>query len=269
MSIDFHTWPVILTYHSVSGGASPLCTPPHLFAEQMAWLAGSGHRVISLTELAHALRSKQAPPRRAVVLTFDDGFLDFYQAAFPVLRRFNFPATVFVVTKYCGRTNRWPGQPAWVEEMSLLGWQEIGEMAGQGITFGSHSATHPDLVRLDAKAAEEEVLSSQRELEARLGRRVDFFCYPIGRWNREVHTIVRQHYRGACGVQMARVRPDCDLFALPRIDAFYLRPLVLFRQLFTVPGSFYFGLRMALRVIRSNWENLVADEWTQGGEQPK
>ncbi len=257
--MDSHSFPVILTYHSISEGRLPLCTPPRVFAEQMAWLAAEGHRVISLAELADALIGKQSFPRRVVVLTFDDGFLDFYEAAFPILRQFDFPATVFLVTQYCGRTNRWPGQAAWAEELPLLDWQQVKEMDRRGMAFGSHTATHPDLSQLAPEEVEREVLTSKRELEAQLGRPVEFFCYPSGRLNRESRAIISRHFRGACSVNMQRVRPGCDLFGLPRIDAYYLRSPALFRQLFTRPGSLYLGFRRMLRAVRWNYETFLTD----------
>src|SRR5207245_7173439 len=86
--------PVILTYHSISEGRSPLCTSPGLFAWQMEWLKARGQHVIPLAELASALRGEQVFPPRSIVLTFDDGFRDFREAAYPVLMRCGFPSTV-------------------------------------------------------------------------------------------------------------------------------------------------------------------------------
>ncbi|MBI2956061.1 MAG: polysaccharide deacetylase family protein [Acidobacteria bacterium] len=256
MGIDFHTRPLILTYHSISAGHSPLCTPPEAFAEQMDWLASGGACVLRLGELMGALRRQQPLPRHAVVLTFDDGFRDFYDAAFPVLEKHRLPATVFVVTGYCGRTNRWPGQPAWVEESPLLAWSQIYELAGRNIEFGSHSATHPDLSRLGEAALEEEVVRSGQELEDQLGRPTNFFCYPYGRWSAAARAAVGRHYQGACGVAMERVRPEADVYAVPRIDAYYVRSPARFRQLFTLPGAFYLGARKVLRNLRRTAENL-------------
>ncbi len=253
MNISFHTRPVILTYHSISHGRSPLCTPPEVFVEQMAWLAASPCRVVSLAELVVGLASKQALPPRAVVLTFDDGFEDFGETAYPILRNHGFPVTVFLVSEYCGRTNLWPGQPGWVEERRLMDWSKIKEIAAEGITFGSHSATHADLSRLTSQAIEQEVLSSKGELEAQLGRPVEFFCYPYGRRSGKAGEIVSRHYLGACGVNMRRVQADSDLFCLPRIDAFYLRSPLLFRQLFTLGGSAYLAMRKALRTARAHF----------------
>lgn len=246
-----HDGPIILTYHSISAGSSPLCTPPALFSEQMEWLARHADRVLPLSELIQLLEQKQALPVRSVVLTFDDAFRDFYQEAVPVLRRWHLPATVFVVSGYCGRTNRWPGQPAWCEERPLMSWQEIREVAGEEIEVGCHSRTHPTLTELEGEALREEIVTAKAELEDRVGRPVASFCYPYGRWNPPVRTLVRDHFRAACGTTMARINVRAGLYSLPRIDAFYLRRLALFRTLFSPLGSFYLGLRGAVRAARS------------------
>ena len=244
--------PLILTYHSISEGSSPLCTPPAVFAEQMAWLAGHAGRVLPLATLVRLLEEKQEVPPKSVVLTFDDAFRNFYQAALPVLQRWRLPATVFVVTSYSGHTNRWPGQPAWCEEMPLMTWQEIRAVVGQGIEVGCHSRTHPVLPNLEGEALRQEVLAGRAELESQVGRTVESFCYPYGKWSEPVRNLVGQHFRSACTTEMARIDSKPDLYCLPRIDAYYLRRLVFFRSLFSRPGAFYLGLRSCLRALRSH-----------------
>lgn len=246
-----HLQPIILTYHSISEGSSPLCTPPAVFSEQMEWLAGHAERVLSLAELVVLLKKKQAVPPKSVVLTFDDGFRDFYQTALPVLRRLRLPATVFVVTAYCGRTNQWPGQPVWCEEKPLMGWNEIRELAGAGIEVGFHTRTHPLLLDVDDQALSNEIVIGQTELEAQIGHRAESFCYPYGSWNDRVRNLVKQHFQAACGTTMGRVKLGSDLYCLPRIDTFYLKSLAVYRSLFSYHGSAYLLLRRGLRGLRS------------------
>ena len=117
--MDPARFPVILTYHSISDGDSPLQISPRAFAEQMQWLQANV-RVAPLGEVAGALKEHSPLPERTVVLTFDDGFSDFFSAAAPVLRRLKFPATIFVPTAFCGGTSGWPGQPDWVTPRPLL-----------------------------------------------------------------------------------------------------------------------------------------------------
>jgi peptidoglycan/xylan/chitin deacetylase (PgdA/CDA1 family) len=208
--------------------------------------------VVGLADLVRALAEKQSLPRRAVVLSFDDGFQDFYESAFPVLREFGFPATVFLVTGHCGGTNGWPGQPGSVREVPLLNWQEVRCLAREGVEFGAHTVTHPDLCRLAPEIVEQEILFSKMELEAQTGGPVRFFSYPYGRYTDEARRIVGQVFEGACGTIMGRIQPDSDVLCLPRIDAFYVKSTKVFSQLFSRSGSLYLGLRSMLRSVRTN-----------------
>src|SRR6267143_556163 len=179
--------PVILTYHSISYGDSPLKISPELFAAQMKWLRDNA-RVVPLGEIVAALASHAPLPERTVALTFDDGFQDFYLSAAPLLHRWALPATVFLATGYCGRTNSWPGQPDWVDQQPLLSWEQVAELARQGFSFGAHSVSHPVLTRLPVVEAQQEIIQCKSQIEERVGQPVEFFCYPYGRWNPAVRT---------------------------------------------------------------------------------
>src|SRR5260370_24405201 len=241
--------PVILTYHSISSGDSPLKISPKLFAEQMEWLRDNA-RVVSLSEIIAALASRRPLPERAVVLTFDDGFQDFYISAAPLLHRWGLPATVFLATGYCGRTNAWPGQPDWVEQEPLLDWQQVAELAGLGFSFGAHSISHPVLTRLEVAKAQQEIVECKAHIAARVGRPVEFFCYPYGRWNRVVRSMVNQHYKGACATLARAINPGSDLFALPPADSHYIRTEGLCRMLFTCAFLAYLATRRLIRRAR-------------------
>jgi len=249
--------PLILTYHSISAGRPPLAVSPSLFAEQMEWLSRNA-RVVPLEIVTDPLKRHQPLPTRTVVLTFDDGYRDFYTDAAPHLGRYGFPATVFLTTGYCGETNSWPGQPSWVEEKSLLTWQQIKELAGQGVHFGAHSVTHPDMTSLSVPGAEQEMAESKREVERKIGQAVEFFCYPYGRWNPAVRNLVSRYFSGACSTAAGAVEPDADPFALPRVDAHYLRHPARFRSLFTRRFLGYLALRRAIRRLRNQSEGIYS-----------
>jgi len=172
--------PVILTYHSISYGDSPLKISPELFATQMKWLRDNT-RVVPLGEIVAALASHSPLPERTVVLTFDDGFQDFYLSAAPLLHRWALPATVFLATGYCGRTNSWPGQPDWVSQQPLLSWEQIAELAMQGFSFGAHSVSHPVLTRLPVVEAQQEIMQCKSQIASHVAQPVEFFCYPYSR----------------------------------------------------------------------------------------
>jgi len=250
-------FPVILTYHSLSDGDSPLQISPSLFTEQMEWLHANV-RVAPLGEVVSALTDRKPLPERTVVLTFDDGFSDFYSSAAPVLRRLKFPATIFIPTGYCGRTNQWPTQARWVKPQSLLDWQQVADLAKEGFDFGAHSINHATLTDLPIEESEREIAGSKAELEERTARPVEFFAYPRGRWNPAVRAIVLRLYCGACSTAAGPVEPDADPFALPRADAHYLRKPALFRLLFTAPFLGYLATRRLIRRVRRQPEGFYA-----------
>lgn len=242
-------FPVILTYHSVSQGDSALKISPALFTEQMEWLQANV-RVATLAEVVSALAARRSLPERTVVLTFDDGFRDFYSSAAPVLRRLRLPATIFLPTGYCGRTNGWPGQPNWVTEEALLDWGQVTELSREGFSFGGHSVNHPVLTLLSVEKAEQEIVGSKAQIQERTRQSVEFFAYPYGRWNPAVRNIVLRHYRAACATAAGVVQPNADPFALPRADANYVRHPALFRILFTAPFIAYLAGRRLIRRVR-------------------
>jgi peptidoglycan/xylan/chitin deacetylase (PgdA/CDA1 family) len=245
--------PVILTYHSISDGHSPLEIPPAIFAQQMEWLQ-SNARVVPLRELVDALVNHTPLPARTVVLSFDDGFCDFHTAAAPVLLRLSLPATVFLPTMYVGGKNDWPGQPGWVVPQALMSWTEIRELAEQGIEFGSHSVTHPDLTKLSAAKLEGELEKSKSEIESRTGKSAAYFCYPYGLWNSRLRDAAEVTYRGACTTGAGVVKANADPFALPRVDAHYVRNMERFRTLFTEGFVRYVTLRRWIRRLRGQPE---------------
>lgn len=241
--------PVILTYHSISDGDSPLKISPALFAEQMEWLAANGDiRVLSLSLF---LDERQLVPVRAtVILTFDDGYADFYTHAAPVLLKHKLPATVFLPTAYVGRTNSWPGQPAWVKEEPLMSWEQIKELAAAGIDFGSHTVNHPDLTTLSPEQVERELAESKREIELHTGQTVAHLCYPYGKWNPAVRDAATRHYRSACSTMAGTVRATADHRLLPRVDAHYVRDPRWFRAMFTRRFEAYIAARRLVRRVR-------------------
>jgi len=249
--------PVILTYHSISDGHSPLEIPPAIFAQQMEWLR-SNARVVPLRELVDALANRMPMPARTVVLTFDDGFRDFHAVAAPVLLRLSLPATVFLPTMYVGGKNDWPGQPGWVVPQALMSWTEIRELAEQGIEFGSHSVSHPDLTKLSTAKLEGELEKSKSEIESRTGKSAAYYCYPYGLWNPRVRDAAEVTYRGACATGAGVVETDADPFALPRVDAHYVRNTERFRTLFTEGFVRYVTLRRWIRRLRGQPEGIYS-----------
>ncbi len=255
--MDADQYPVILTYHSISWGDSHLKVSPSLFTEQMEWLKANV-RVVPLGEIVAALAGRTPLPERAVVLTFDDGFRDFYTAAAPVLRRLRLPATVFLPTGYCGKSNCWPSQPAWVDEDALLDWKQVNELVQDGFKIGAHGIHHADLTSLSVEEAELEICGSKADIEEQTACQVEFFAYPYGRWSPILRALVLGNFRGACATAAGIVEPDADPFALPRADAHYVRHPASLRMLFTTKFAAYIAARRFIRKMRRQPEGFYA-----------
>ncbi|MDQ0285139.1 peptidoglycan/xylan/chitin deacetylase (PgdA/CDA1 family) [Desulfofundulus luciae] len=210
----------ILMYHKVNPdprtGGLGLRVPPQKFARQMEYLAGHGFHTVSLTDVVdHFQKSKPLPPR-PVVITFDDGYLDNYTYAFPILKKYGFTATVFVVAHTVGKTNTFDAGRQPLNKMA--GWRELKEMASYGITIGAHTLDHPRLTRLSLEEVRRQIKESKALLEAELGRPVEVFSYPYGEYNREVARVVRESgYRAAVTTRQGLAGPGDDPFTLKRV----------------------------------------------------
>lgn len=166
-------------YHSISNDpesdAHPYfrtCTSPQRFAEQIKFLRDQGYRTSPLSAITDESKKPEAVTEKRVVITFDDGFRDFYQHAFPVLSEYGFNASVFLPTAFIGST------PLWFKGRECLTWSEIKELSGKGIQFGSHTVTHPQLRELDAASIRNEIADSKKTIEDKLGCAADSFAYP-------------------------------------------------------------------------------------------
>ena len=212
----------ILMYHSISRHATPQFRPfvvsPESFAEQMAYLHRHGYTPLTVTQLVGAMaRGATALPEQPVVLTFDDGFADFYTEALPRLQRYGFPATLYVTTGYVGGTSRWlqrEGEAA----RQMLTWEQLAEIDACGIECGGHTHRHPQLDTLSSAAARGEIVHCKALLEDHLGRRVSSFAYPHGCHSATTKRLVREAgYTSACAVSYAMSSETADPFALVRL----------------------------------------------------
>src|SRR6266568_4934854 len=172
----------ILTFHSLDTSGSVLSIAPERFRDQMEWLAGSGIRVAPLAELRNDSES--------IALTFDDGFRNFLQHGLPILEKYRLPATVFVVTGYCGRNNRWPGQNAGIPELELMSWAELRDVAALGIELGAHTVNHPNLTGIPELQVAGELYDCKAAIEDQTGKPVRSFAYPYGASNPAVRQRV-------------------------------------------------------------------------------
>ena len=242
----------ILTYHSLDESGSSISTPPAVFQEQMAALRATGFQALSLGELLDGWENKATLPARPLVICFDDGFANVLDHGAPFLRELGFGASIFAVVDYCGKDNDWPTQPAGTPRLPLLSLESLRELAGEGFEVGSHSLTHPPLLRIAAEDAELEIVASKRRLEDGLGRSVRVFAYPYGQASVHHRALARQHYRAACGVILGTPRDTDDRHHLPRLDMYYFRRAAAFHFFGTPLAEAYITLRAFLRSLRAH-----------------
>lgn len=211
----------ILMYHQV-GDFKPMKThratycDHRRFARQMAWLKLGGYTVMRLDDALRALRGEIATPKRAVVLTFDDAYENFYEYAFPVLQRHGFPAMVYALSGFLGKPASWlaaDGHPT----PPLMSKSRLRELRLAGIDIGSHSHSHVRLAEQSTDRIRAEALQSKVELEDALGERIDHFCYPYGSHDlRCVEAVAEAGYLSGVTCERASATPEDDPLTLPR-----------------------------------------------------
>jgi len=211
----------ILMYHKVNphpaSGGLGLRVNPINFAEQMELLKTRGYSVISFDRFMEARNGNRPLPPKPLIITFDDGYADNYNYAFPILKKYRYPATVFLVYNQIGGTNLWDRALNFPTN-KLLNWDQIKEMARNDITFGSHTLNHPHLPELTTAEITKEITDSKILLEKNLKQPVDYFCYPYGDFNKDITQAVEAAgYKAAVTVRPGDNDEKTNPFTLKRI----------------------------------------------------
>ena len=202
------------------------CTSIHHFSAHINFLCKAGYYFASLDEIVRYVKKESSLPQRTIVLTFDDGFRDNYEYAFPILKKTGTKATLFVNTDFVGK--ELTGGEAFgavIPERKnavyhFLSWNEIEEMNAYGIDFEPHTHTHVNLIAFDRHEVEQEIILAKTIIEERLGKKANHFSYPYGRYNDKVVEIVRGlGFHSAWAVKACNVKEGMDLFILPRKKA--------------------------------------------------
>ena len=203
-------------YHAVgtfTEDPNMLCTTPERFEAQMYYLKRHNLRGVSMRELRRAMSTSTAG--NLVGLTFDDGYEDFLYTAAPILERFGFSATVFVVVGMLGTENDWQHAYAPKPRMRLLEADELREVAARGMEVGSHGLTHAKLLSAEPALLSQEVESSRHRLSEVLDDAVEGFCFPYGSLDgAAVQAVRRAGYAYACSW---RTRVEQSAYDWPRI----------------------------------------------------
>jgi peptidoglycan/xylan/chitin deacetylase (PgdA/CDA1 family) len=239
----------VLTFHDLDERPSVISFSPSLFRLGLAKLAEKGYRSLTLEQVADIVVKGELFPDHSFGVTFDDGYRSVYEEAFPALQRYGIRATVFLTVGKKASQKPDSRLPS-LSGRTMLAWREIREMHHCGVDFGAHTLTHPDLTRLVPAQIREEVCEGKTVLEDMLGVRVSSFAYPLGHYNHEIRRVVMNHFRCACSDKLGLIRKSSDLFALERVDAYYLRTERLFDLMMTKFLPWYVWARRIPRAIR-------------------
>ena len=189
----------ILCYHRFADKCdSNLCISADSFASQLEYLKQNGYHAISLAQLNEFLEYREAIPAKSVVITIDDGYRSLYEIAYPLLKKYQFTATLFVYTDFVQATSM------------AMTWDQVREMKAAGFEIGSHSITHADLTLRKEDETEQafvarvtrELVESKKIIDRELNQNTVFFAYPYGSHDQQTVLLSQQAgYKLALGIQ--------------------------------------------------------------------
>lgn len=202
---------IVLNYHMVEDKDIALSVLPKDFDKQMAYLKEHDFHPISTNELYRALTEGIELPKNPILITFDDGYIDNYTHAYPILKKYGFKAAFFIVTGFLDDNNP-----------RYMSWENLKEMAKDGMDFESHTVSHKSLTDVAEDEARYEIEKSKARLEEELGKKVLFLAYPTGTYNLHIAQMLKDAgYKGAFTIKYGNVDMASNLFALERVPVFH------------------------------------------------
>ena len=224
-------------YHSISDdmedGIQPyfqVNTSPDVFTKHLKYLRDHNYSVVNLTDIRKLFCSDSRSISRPVVITFDDGYQDFYIEAFPILQKYNFPATVFLPTGFIDNNG------LKLKQREHLHWSEVRTLFRDGITFGSHTVTHPQLNTLKEDEIEHEIKRSKEMIEDKLGQSINTFSYPFkfpeanGRFVRLLRNLLQKYaYTHGVSTRIGTTAKNDDSYFMKRVPINSLDDLSFFK----------------------------------------
>lgn len=199
----------ILNYHKVDDFYHSLSIPPEEFEEQMKYLSENGFTTITPDQLMAYLNHDRELPENPILITFDDGYSDNFTNAYPIMKKYGFTATIFLVTNKVGH------------EGNFMTWDQVRAMQKDGFVFGSHTVSHAALTKVSREQGMMELTDSRKELEQQLGVKARYFAYPTGAYNRQIEDMVKQAgYKAAFTIRYGQAGTESNPYALERIPIF-------------------------------------------------
>ncbi|NBK99640.1 MAG: polysaccharide deacetylase family protein [Erysipelotrichia bacterium] len=195
----------VLMYHSISTvPGNSLCVPPKQFLEEIEWLYQQNYHTLTIEEFYQALGNNISIPEKSILLTFDDGYADNYKVAWPILHKYGFIATFFIITKYVSP--------------KAMDWTQLKELVRDGNSIGSHTVRHLDLSTLTTEQQKNELADSKRILENHLGISIKALCFPSGMYNNTTLELMPDiGYELGFSTHSGRIHLDDDIFTLKRL----------------------------------------------------
>jgi len=223
-----------------------LYVSPEQFELQLKFLKKNGYKTIVFDDLLAHWDGKDKLPRKAVIITFDDGFENNYIHAFPLLKRYDFTGIIFLVTDFIDSYYTWTKGSSEPPE-KLLSWENIIEMHQSGIKFGSHACTHANLTKISNEEVQDQLKFSRENIEEKLGSKVDFFSYPYGAYNNNVIKIVKNTgFKSACSTIRGNRHLSKERFKLKRVMIHHDTTILRFQYYLTR----FYDLEHALKIKR-------------------
>jgi peptidoglycan/xylan/chitin deacetylase (PgdA/CDA1 family) len=211
----------VLAYHQISNAFSWSITrqTKNQFERGMRFLYDEDYETVAPSTV---FDPESHGNEKSVILTFDDGYEDFYLNAFPVLKKYGFTACIFIITGYVGRKSNWDYNWGRFKKRHLS-WEQILNLYRAGFEIGSHTVNHPDLTKIPHHYLHFELQASKETLEDKLGREVYFLSYPFGRYNKLVQKEVeRVGYKGAFTLSRNLTRKSNGSLSIPRMGVYLL-----------------------------------------------
>lgn len=218
----------ILAYHKVQDafelGIS--YTTPRQFERQILYLRDNGYRSISIDQY---VRGESVAPK-SIILTFDDAYESIYENAFPILMKYGFTATIFVITKFVGQLNRWDYHGGRFQ-FAHCTWPQLQFLAEQGWEIGSHTVDHANLSSLSSRRIWHELRYSRDVIEHHVQEKVTVISYPYGWFNRKIIEMAQSAgYHAGCTLGYNSDLRSAAQFALARRGVYVLEPFALFKH---------------------------------------